>query len=215
MMCDFTIARGNVFTGIIQRVGSVRAVQARQGDAQMVFAVGADFLSCTQLGDSIAVNGCCLTVTEQWPDAFAADVSRESLAITTLKHWQAGTPINLEKALRAGDPLGGHYVTGHVDGIGKVLHRYDDARSVRMRFAVPNTLARYIAKKGSITVDGVSLTVNEVGDEHDHSWFEVNLVPHTLVVTIVNAYQAGTEVNIEIDIIARYFERAQQVEKTT
>lgn len=197
-----------MFTGIIQRVGRVRAVHANNGDAQMVFDVGADFLSGTQLGDSIAVNGCCLTVTQQWPDAFAADVSRESLDLTTLKDWQAGTPINLEKALRAGDPLGGHYVTGHVDGVGNVMQRYDDARSVRMRFAIPRTLGRYVAKKGSITVDGVSLTVNEVGDTANHSWFEVNLVPHTLAVTILGGYAVNTEVNIEIDIIARYVERA-------
>lgn len=203
-----------MFTGIIQRVGSVRAVTPRNGDAEMVFAVGEGFLDGTQLGDSIAVNGCCLTVTQLWPDAFAADVSRESLDVTSLKHWQVDRRINLEKALRAGDALCGHYVSGHVDGVGTVLARHDDARSVRMRFAVPRNLGRYIAKKGSVTVDGVSLTVNEVGDVRDetgdHTWFEVNLVPHTLAVTVLNAYVVGTEVNIEIDIIARYFERAQQ-----
>jgi riboflavin synthase len=203
-----------VFTGIIQCVGRVRAINLKDGDAELVFAVGAGYLDSTQLGDSIAVNGCCLTVTQLWPDAFAADVSRESLQVTTLQHWQIEQRINLEKALRAGDSLGGHYVSGHVDGVGTVLHRHDDARSVRMRFAVPLTLGRYVAKKGSVTVDGVSLTVNEVGDTTDHSWFEVNLVPHTLAVTVLNAYLAGTQVNIEIDIIARYFERAQQVEKS-
>lgn len=200
-----------MFTGIIQRVGNVRTITKKDGDAEMVFAVGEGFLSGTQLGDSIAVNGCCLTVTRLWPDAFAADVSRESLNVTSLKHWQTGRRINLEKALRAGDALGGHYVSGHVDGVGSVQARSDDARSVRMRFAVPRKLAGYIAKKGSVAVDGVSLTINEVGDVVDHSWFEVNLVPHTLAVTILNEYVVGTEVNIEIDIIARYFERAQQV----
>lgn len=207
-----------MFTGIIQRVGSVRAITARGGDVEMFFDVGMGFLDGVQLGDSIAVNGCCLTVTQLWPDAFAADVSRESLQVTSLKHWQSGRNINLEKALRAGDALGGHYVSGHVDGVGTVQARDDDARSVRMRFAVPHALGRYIAKKGSITVDGVSLTVNNVGDAADHTWFEVNLVPHTLAVTILNDYAVGTEVNIEIDIIARYFERqqgerAQQAEK--
>lgn len=202
-----------MFTGIIQRVGSVRAISPRDGDVEMVFATGAGFLDGTQLGDSIAVNGCCLTVTKLWSDAFAADVSGESLQVTSLKHWQSGRNINLEKALRAGDALGGHYVSGHVDGVGVVRSRHDDARSVRMRFSVPRTLGRYIAKKGSITVDGVSLTVNDVGDVADHSWFDVNLVPHTLAVTILNTYAVGTEVNIEIDIIARYFERAQQAEK--
>jgi riboflavin synthase len=146
-----------------------------------------------------------------WPDAFAADVSRETLTVTSLAQWQAERRINLEKALRAGDALGGHYVSGHVDGVGTVQTRTDDARSVRMRFAVPRNLGRYIAKKGSVAVDGVSLTVNEVGDAADNSWFEVNLVPHTLAVTILGDYVTGTEVNIEIDIIARYFERAQQV----
>ena len=200
-----------MFTGIIQRVGSVRAIKHQQGDAEFMFDVGADYLNGTQLGDSIAVNGCCLTVTRLWPDAFAADVSRETLTVTSLQQWQVARRINLEKALRAGDALGGHYVSGHVDGIGTVQTRSEDARSVRMRLAVPRKLGRYIAKKGSVAVDGVSLTVNEVGDATDQSWFEVNLVPHTLAVTILNDYAVGTEVNIEIDIIARYFERAQHV----
>jgi riboflavin synthase len=203
-----------MFTGIVQRVGSVRSVLDRGGDAEMVFAVGAGFLEGVQLGDSIAVNGCCLTVTRLSVDAFSADVSRESLEVTTLKDWHAERRINLEKALRAGDPLGGHYVSGHVDGVGRVLQRHDDVRSVRMRVSVPLTLGRYIAKKGSVTMDGVSLTVNEVADAADHSWFEVNLVPHTLEVTTLNDYQPGTDVNIEIDIIARYFERAQQAGST-
>jgi riboflavin synthase len=199
-----------MFTGIIQRTGSLRAVTPRQGDVEMVFDAGADYLVDTQLGDSIAVNGCCLTVVRLLDGAFAADVSRETLNVTTLGHWQPGYRINLEQALRAGDALGGHYVTGHVDGIGSVATRHDDARSVRMRFNVPRHLGRYIAKKGSVAVDGTSLTVNEVGDDGDVTWFEVNLVPHTLAVTILNGYQSGTQVNIEIDIIARYIDRAQQ-----
>jgi len=199
-----------MFTGIIQQTGSVRNIVARSGDVQMIFVTGEEYLAQTQLGDSIAVNGCCLTVVQLLDDAFAADVSRETLNVTTLNQWKAGTHINLEKALRAGDALGGHYVTGHVDGIGQVVSRYDDARSVRMRFSVPRHLGRYIAKKGSVAVDGVSLTVNEVGDDASHSWFEVNLVPHTLAVTILGGYQTGTHVNIEIDIIARYIERSQQ-----
>ena len=201
-----------MFTGIIQQTGSLREVIARQGDVQMIFVTGGKYLEGVALGDSIAVNGCCLTVVKLFPDAFAADVSRETLSVTTLERWKAGDHINLEKALRAGDALGGHYVTGHVDGIGTVVSRHDDARSVRMRFALPRHLGRYVAKKGSVAVDGVSLTVNEAGDANDHSWFEVNLVPHTLAVTILNAYQSGTQVNIEIDIIARYIERARQAE---
>ena len=199
-----------MFTGIIQLTGTVREIIPREGDIQMIFATSADYLDHTQLGDSIAVNGCCLTVVTLQDGTFAADVSRETLNVTTLQHWHAGHRINLEKALRAGDALGGHYVTGHVDGIGKVVYRQDDARSVRMRFEVPRQLGRYIAKKGSVAVDGVSLTVNQAGDENNHSWFEVNLVPHTLAVTILSEYQSGTQVNIEIDIIARYIERAQQ-----
>lgn len=192
----------------------MRAVTPRDGDAEMVFAVGEGYLTGTQLGDSIAVNGCCLTVTKLWPDAFAADVSRESLTVTTLQAWQAGRGVNVEKALRVGDSLGGHYVSGHVDGIGEVLQRHDDARSVRMRFAAPRVLGKFIAKKGSIAVDGVSLTVNEVGDYADHTWFEVNLVPHTLTMTILDGYAAHTRVNLEVDIIARYFERAQHAQTT-
>jgi len=204
-----------VFTGIIQQVGSVRAVTPRNGDVEMVFAVEAGFLDNTQLGDSIAVNGCCLTVVKLWPDAFAADVSRESLDHTTLQQWQPGRRINMEKALRAGDALGGHYVSGHVDGVGQVLARHDDARSVRMRFTVPRDLGRYIAKKGSVAIDGVSLTVNAVGDESQHAWFEVNLIPHTMAVTILGDYVAHTVVNIEIDIIARYVDRANQFTQPT
>src|SRR5690348_489323 len=154
-----------MFTGIVQLTGSVRDIIPCQGDVQMIFVTGKDYLAQTQLGDSIAVNGCCLTVVRLLDDAFAADVSRETLNVTTLQQWQPGSRINLEKALRAGDALGGHYVTGHVDGIGMVASRHDDARSVRMRFNVPRNLGRYIAKKGSVAVDGVSLTVNEAGDE--------------------------------------------------
>jgi len=203
-----------MFTGIIQRTGVLRAFNRREGDVEMVFDTGRDYLARTKLGDSIAVNGCCLTVVKLLDDAFAADVSRETLNVTTLNQWKTGTGVNLEKALCAGDALGGHYVTGHVDGIGTVVSRHEDARSVRMRFSVLRQLGRYIAKKGSVAVDGVSLTVNEVGDDVDNTWFEVNLVPHTLAVTILNAYQSGTQVNVEIDIIARYIERAQQARST-
>ncbi|MGC3980687.1 MAG: riboflavin synthase [Steroidobacteraceae bacterium] len=203
-----------MFTGIIQCVARVRELNPKQGDVEMVFGATAEYLKGVKLGDSIASNGCCLTVTRLLGDAYAVDVSRESLDVTTLKHWQLGQQINLEKALCVGDALGGHYVSGHVDGIGSVAARHDDARSVRMRFHVPRSLGRYIAKKGSVAVDGVSLTVNEVGDAADHTWFEVNLVPHTLAVTILNSYAVGTTVNIEIDIIARYFERAQQAGST-
>jgi riboflavin synthase alpha subunit len=151
----------------------------------------------------IAVSGACLTATQLERHAFAADVSRETLSLTTLGSATAGTRVNIEKALTAGQALGGHYVTGHVDGVGRVVSRHDDARSVRVEFEVPAELARYVARKGSVCVDGVSLTVNGA----EGSRFDVNLVPHTLTVTVLCDYRPGTRVNLEVDIIARYVER--------
>jgi riboflavin synthase len=192
-----------MFTGIVQGVGRIRFVEPRGGDARLWIETGVVPLGEVGTGGSIAVNGCCLTAVELEPHAFAADLSRETLSLTTAGDWQPGRPVNIEKALTAGQPLGGHYVTGHVDGVGRVLRRHDDARSVRVEFEVPDGLARYVARKGSITVDGVSLTVNGV----DGSRFDVNLVPHTLEVTILGGYEPGTRVNLEVDIIARYLER--------
>jgi len=192
-----------MFTGIVQGVGRVRSVEPRGGDVRMWIDTGGVPLGDVAIGGSIAVNGCCLTAVELEPAAFAADLSRETLSLTTAGQWSPGTPVNLEKALTAGQALGGHYVTGHVDGVGQVVSRHDDARSVRVEFAVPPELSRYVARKGSICVDGVSLTVNgEAG-----SRFDVNLVPHTLGVTILGDYRPGSRVNLEVDIIARYLER--------
>jgi len=168
-----------------------------------VFATGALSLDGVAIGDSISVSGCCLTVTRLAADIFAADASLETLQVTTLGRWQPGQRVNLEKALRAGDPLGGHYVTGHVDGIAAVVGSVSDARSLRVDFEVPATLARYIARKGSVCIDGVSLTVNDVTQKR----FGVNLIPHTLEVTTLGACRPGTQVNVEVDIIARYVER--------
>jgi riboflavin synthase len=156
-----------------------------------------------ELGGSIAVNGVCLTAVQLEAAAFAADVSRETLSLTTVGQWEHDTRVNLEKALTAGQALGGHYVTGHIDGVGQVLARRNDARSVRVDFEVPAELARYIARKGSVCVDGASLTVNQVSGRR----FDVNLVPHTLGQTILGGYAPGTRVNLEVDIIARYLER--------
>jgi len=192
-----------MFTGIVQSVGIVRAIEPSAGDVTMEVQTPAMSLESVAAGDSIAVNGVCLTVTGMDSDAFRADVSRETLAMTTLGRWEPGTRVNLEKALLAGQPLGGHYVTGHVDGVGRVIGRRDDARSIRVEFEVPTPLAKYVARKGSVCVDGVSLTVNGVSGPR----FDVNLVPHTLEVTILGDYQPGTAVNIEVDIIARYLER--------
>ena len=192
-----------MFTGIVQGVGQVRSVEPRGGDVTLWFDTGEVSLAGIEIGGSIAVNGACLTAVQLEPHAFAADVSRETLSLTTAGDWTAATRINLETALTAGQALGGHYVTGHVDGVGTVTSRHDDARSVRVEFEVPAELARYVARKGSICVDGVSLTVNGV----DGRRFDVNLVPHTLEMTILGDYRPGTRVNLEVDIIARYLER--------
>ena len=192
-----------MFTGIVQGVGTVRAIEPRGGDVTLVFDTAGVSLADIEPGGSVAVSGVCLTATRFDAASFAADVSRETLSLTTLGDWVVGSRVNLEKALLAGQALGGHYVTGHVDGVGQLVSRHDDARSVRMEFRVPPELARYIARKGSICIDGVSLTVN--GARGDR--FDVNLVPHTLEVTTLGGLQAGSRVNLEVDIIARYVER--------
>jgi riboflavin synthase len=192
-----------MFTGIVQSIGAVRALTHRSGDVEFVVAAPALGLDSVAIGDSISVSGCCLTVTRLDADSFAADASLETLQVTTLGQWRAGQRVNLEKALCAGQPLGGHYVTGHVDGIASVTAAQTDARSLRMEFEVPATLARYVARKGSVCIDGVSLTVNEVTGRR----FTVNLIPHTLQVTTLGDLRAGSAVNLEVDIIARYLER--------
>jgi riboflavin synthase len=199
-----------MFTGIVQGVGRVRSVESRGGDVTMWIETGDVPLAGVEVGGSIAVNGCCLTAVRLQPAAFAADLSRETLSLTTAGDWRSGTAVNIEKALTAGQALGGHYVTGHVDGVGQVVSRQDDARSVRVEFEVPSDIARYVARKGSVCVDGVSLTVNGVSGRH----FDVNLVPHTLDVTILGGYRPGTRVNLEVDIIARYLERLVEERRT-
>ena len=192
-----------MFTGIVQSIGEVRAITPRGGDVELLIGAPGLDLSSVAIGDSISCSGCCLTVTRIEGDAFAADASIETLNVTTLGKWRTADRLNLEKALCAGQPLGGHYVTGHVDGIATVVDRVNDARSIRVQFEAPAQLARYIARKGSVCIDGVSLTVNDV----DGPRFSVNLIPHTLEVTTLDNYRAGTRVNLEVDIIARYLER--------
>ncbi len=192
-----------MFTGIIQAVGAVSAVEQRDGDRRLTIATPGLDLSQAELGDSIAVNGVCLTAVEFSGGAFVADVSRETLAVTTLETLAVGASVNLEPALALGQALGGHLVSGHVDGVGRLLSREPEARSTRMLFQLPEDLARYVAKKGSICIDGTSLTVNDV--EADK--FGVNIVPHTLENTIMGSYKPGTPVNLEVDLIARYLER--------
>lgn len=192
-----------MFTGIIQAQGHVRRTEARGQDVRLTLATGKLDLSRARLGDSIAVNGCCLTAMALGADEFSADVSLESLRLTTLGGLNPGDPVNLEMALTLQTPLGGHLVSGHVDGVGRILSRYDEGRAVRFQVEAPSELARYIASKGSIAVDGVSLTVNVVEDQR----FMLNLVPHTLQETIAARYRSGTRVNLEVDIVARYLER--------
>jgi riboflavin synthase len=192
-----------MFTGIIAAIGAVKSSQAQGGDLRLDVATNKLDLSDVQLGDSIAVNGVCLTVVAMKADAVSFDVSRETLERTSLGQATKVGPVNLEKAMAVGDRLGGHIVSGHVDGLGKVLSLTPSARSWQFRFEMPTNLSRYVAEKGSICIDGVSLTVNAVGN----NWFEVNIIPHTMQETIIKDYQLGTVVNLEVDLIARYLER--------
>lgn len=192
-----------MFTGIVESLGTIAAIEERGGDTRLAIATGELDISRVQLGDSIAVNGVCLTAVELPGNGFVADVSRETLSLTTAGLWQVGDPVNLERALTPDSRLGGHMVAGHVDDIGEVVSRHSDARSERFRLRVPAALARYIAHKGSVAVDGVSLTINRV----EGAEFEINIVPHTLERTVIGGYQPGVKVNIEVDVIARYLER--------
>ena len=192
-----------MFTGIIQCVGTLDSLQSREGDLRLSIDVPAIDPARMQLGDSIAVAGVCLTVAERTARGFIADVSRETLALTTIGQWRAGRRVNLEAALRASDALGGHLVLGHVDGRAELLDRHGDARSQRLRFRAPQNLQRYVARKGAVALDGVSLTINEVAGAD----FGVDLVPFTLVATTLAELQPNEEDNFEIDLMARYAER--------
>lgn len=195
-----------MFTGLIEGVGALASSEPRGGDVRLRIQAGTLPFNEVRLGESIAVNGVCLTVIAFDDAGFEADVSTETLALTTLGRLGPGTPVNLERAMRPHDRLGGHLVSGHVDGVGAVESIEPDARAQRWRFSAPATLLRYIAKKGSICVDGVSLTVNEVDD----AGFEVALVPHTVAHTAFSAARVGDAVNLEIDLVARYVERLLQ-----
>jgi len=192
-----------MFTGIIQTVGKIAAIEQKGGDTRLRINTGSLDMSNVNTGDSIAVSGVCLTAVEHSASGFTADVSGETLSRTTLGQRRPGDAVNLEKALTLNTPLGGHLVSGHVDGVGTVVSRETEGRSVRFRFEAPATLARYIAEKGSICVDGVSLTVNAVNGAK----FDVNIVPHTLAQTTLDSFQPGSKVNLEVDLLARYLER--------
>jgi riboflavin synthase len=199
-----------VFTGIVLLKGRVAAVAEKGGDLELgIDAAGLDG-SRVGLGDSVSVQGACLTVTRKQGASFFADISRETLSKTTLGKLTAGASVNLEPSLRAGDALGGHWVSGHVDALGVLRRLEQDARSWRMEFELPAGLARFVAAKGSICINGVSLTVNTV----DGARFDVNIIPHTLQVTTLGELRVGDEVNIEIDVIARYLERLMSHTKT-
>ena len=192
-----------MFTGIIKAVGSVRQVQRTGGDIRLGIAAEGIHWDRLKAGDSISVNGVCLTAVLLHDVGFDADVSLETLDVTALNGLVSGDKVNIEPALTVGEALGGHLVSGHVDCVGLIRHCRSDARSSVLTIEIPDEYARYVAKKGSVCVDGVSLTINEVSNDA----FEVNIIPHTAQVTIIGDYQVGTRVNIEVDLLARYLER--------
>ncbi|MCG8547002.1 MAG: riboflavin synthase [Alphaproteobacteria bacterium] len=191
-----------MFTGLVSDLGRVREIAADSGGARLVIETGYD-MSAIAIGASIACSGACLTVVEKTADSFAVDVSAETLACTTLGAWTAGTPVNLEQSLKVGDELGGHLVSGHVDAVTSVIDRSPDGDSIRFVFAIPEGYGRFIAPKGSIALDGVSLTVNEV----DTDKFGVNIIPHTAERTTFGRLGPENRVNLEVDMIARYVAR--------
>ena len=195
-----------MFTGIIEAIGSVARLQQLGSDWRLAINSGKLGLSDVVLGDSIAVNGCCLTVVELGKNIFGADVSNESMRCTALGEFKDGTRVNLEKAMLASGRLGGHIVSGHVDGVGSLIESTEDGASISLVYEAPKEIAKYIAGKGSICIDGTSLTVNEVVGQK----FTVNVIPHTQIETIIGDYKAGQKVNLEVDLIARYLERLLQ-----
>ena len=192
-----------MFTGIVEARGRIEAVEEIGGDRRMTILSDNDYLAGLQSGDSVAVNGVCLTAVRLLPRGFTADLSVETLQATTSGAWRAGTPVNLERAMTPAKPFGGHMMSGHVDGVGVLLEQHEDARSRRLSFEAPQALARYIARKGSIAIDGISLTVNEV----DKNRFGVNIIPQTWTHTTLGGLKTGGKVNLEVDLIARYLER--------
>ena len=195
-----------MFTGIIEAVGKIEARSQEKGEWRVKFFTGDLDLSDVKIGDSIAVSGCCLTVVEKHATAFLADVSNETMRCTSLGTLEIGSAVNLEKAMLATDRFGGHIVSGHVDGVGHLIKVENEGQSIKMTFKIPSNLSKYVAAKGSICVDGTSLTVNEANDDY----FAVNLIPHTQDETVSGSYQIGDSVNLEVDIIARYLERMNE-----
>ena len=201
-----------MFTGIITDIGTVRSAEQR-GDLRLVIGCGYD-TGTVDLGASIACSGVCLTVVDKGEDWFAVDVSGETLSRTAANQWEEDARLNLERALRVGDELGGHIVTGHVDGVGEVIGVCPEGASTRIGIRVPARLGPALAPKGSVTLDGVSLTVNEVRDAEDGTHFSVNIIPHTAQETTLGELKAGRQVNVEIDVLARYLERMLAARRT-
>lgn len=203
-----------MFTGIITDIGTIRSIEQR-GDLRVIIGCN-DNMDAVAIGASIACSGACLTVVEKGADWFAVDMSAETVACTAKDLWREGGRLNLERALKVGDELGGHIVTGHVDGVGVVTNIRSEGDSHRVEITVPPAIAPLIAAKGSIAVDGVSLTVNTVDDEDDGTTrFSINLIPHTWDVTTLGTFAAGREVNLEIDVLARYLDRMQRFRNHT
>lgn len=192
-----------MFTGIIQSIGSITAIKSGTVDSRLTVNVGKMPFTDVEMGESISINGACMTVVDFDQSSFSADVSRESLALTTLGRLKAGSPVNLERAMQLTDRLGGHLVSGHVDGVGQIVQQVAEGKSTRYVIRIPEELSKYVAHKGSVCVDGVSLTVNEVNGNE----FSLQIIPHTQQETIFSEYSVGSEMNIEVDLIARYLER--------
>ena len=202
-----------MFTGIVSDIGRIESVE-RRGDVRVTIATAYD-TATVELGASIACSGVCLTVVDKAPGRFTVDVSGETVSRSAEGMWSEGRPLNLERAMKLGDEHGGHIVTGHVDGVATVLGICPEGDSRRIGFRVPAELAPFLAAKGSVTVDGVSLTVNEVRDEADSTHFAVNVIPHTQAVTTLGALAQGQAVNIEIDVLARYLQRMEHYRART
>jgi riboflavin synthase len=192
-----------MFTGIIQAIGNISKIDSNGPDSRIVFKAGRMKLDDVEIGDSISVNGVCLSITEKMKDSFSSDLSSETLSLTTFIEMRANSKVNLEKAMSFSSRVNGHFIAGHVDGVGVIKEMKNVGRSIRILIEFPEELEKYISKKGSIAVDGVSLTINETKE----NTFSINIIPHTLSGSIISEYNIGTKVNIEVDLIARYLEK--------
>ena len=192
-----------MFTGIIQAIGNISKIDSNGPDRRIVFKVGRMKLDDVKIGDSISVNGVCLSITEKTKDSFSSDLSSETLSLTTFIEMRANSKVNLEKAMNFSSRVNGHLIAGHVDGVGVIKEMKNDGRSILILIEFPEELEKYISKKGSIAVDGVSLTINGTKE----NTFSINIIPHTLSGSIISEYNIGTKVNIEVDLIARYLEK--------